>query len=160
MEYTGSVGAKHLVPSLILCGRGCSLRWPALFRLDACHVKISQLKACILLALTLNYLKGSVASALFQKGKHGSAKPKQPRLVVDALRRQTQEQRRINVHTKNRVAVIQCLPSLKIQGQASCHASRSKIQNWCHHGKVSLACSTYALYIATKLTSRDAIASS
>ena len=73
MECIESVGSKHLAPSLILCGRGCSLRWPALFRLDAHNTKISQLKACILLVLTLNYLKGSMASAMSQKGKHGCA---------------------------------------------------------------------------------------
>jgi hypothetical protein len=73
MECIESVGLKHLAPSLILCGRGCSLRWPALFRLHARITKISQLKACMLLDLTLNHLKGSVASAKSQKGKHGCA---------------------------------------------------------------------------------------
>jgi len=65
--------SKHLAPSLILCGRGCSLRRPALFRLEAHNTKISQLNVFILLDLTLNHLKSSVASAMPQKGKHGCA---------------------------------------------------------------------------------------
>ncbi len=73
MECIESVGSKHLAPSLILCGRSPSLRWPALFQLDAHNTKISQLKACILLDFTLYYLKGAMASAMSQKGKHGCA---------------------------------------------------------------------------------------
>ena len=70
LECVESVGSKHLVHSLFLCGRGCSLRWPAIFRLYAHTTKISQLKACILLDLALKYLTGS---AMSQKGKHGCA---------------------------------------------------------------------------------------
>ena len=160
MECIQSVGSKHLAPSLILCGRGCSLRWPALFRLDAHNAKISQLKACILLDLTINYLKGSVASAMFQKGKHGRAAKACCRC---AALRDTRADETFYLQ-KNREAMTRPLPSIKMQGRAlklsfmPCFQHQDS--NVHHDVKVSLACITCARYYPTELKRRGAIASS